>query len=234
MFQPLEVTDARTLWIDSPSTERLGFQDSSRVQIDKDPVGTGDFTEAGDGFKAKLLGGMWPDDDELRLLVVGVVPGSEMALVYLNQLVSANMQMAALIKDGITLTCPSLEEELRVKGMGILRPLVQIMPAWAGQQERTIFVSSTLPRIKPETVKTAAVNSELNPDRKLSFNMFRIQVDAMLIANKQEPSDKWKGDSGHANLEVMRRSHKNGATPKEYVEERIRGRDTTPSQGPPA
>ena len=229
MFQPLEVTEARTIWIDSPGNDRsgeaarLGFQDSSRVQIDRDPVGTGDFSETGDGFKATLLGGMWPDDDELRLLVVGIVPDSEKAEAYLNHLVNHK-------------TFPTdYQDAAKEVAWDIMRGLVQIMPSWGGQQERVMFVSSKLPRVKPETVKTAAVNSE--PDRKLSFDMFRIQVDAMLIANKQEPSDKWKGDVGHASLSVMRRWHKNGATPKEYVDnykEKVHGRDTTPGQGPPA
>lgn len=213
MFQPLEVTDARTLWIDSPNTERLGFQDSSRVQIDKDPVGTGDFAESGDGFKAKLLGGMWPDDDELRLLVVGVVPGSKMAHSYLRRLVPADIQMAAIVQDDIGVTDAALEEGFRVKGMEILRSLVQIMPSWGGQQERVMFVSSALLRVKPETVKTAAVN--LEPERKMSFDMWRIQVDMKLVASGRPGTDELFDTK--EKLTALRIDYDAGISPTDYA-----------------
>lgn len=202
MFQPLEVTEARTLWIDSPSTERLGFQDSSRVQIDRDSVGTGDFTETGDGFKAKLLGGMWPDDDELRLLVVGVVPNSEQADAYLFLLVKHNTSPTDDFSDGP-----------REMAWNILRSLVQIMPAWAGQQERTIFVSSTLSRVKPETVKTAAVNRE--PDRKMSFDMWRIQVDMKLVASGRPGTDELFDTK--EKLAALRIDYDSGVSPTDYA-----------------
>lgn len=213
MFQPLEVTESRTIWIDSPSDDRLGFQDSSRVQIDRSPVGTGDFSEPGDGFKATLLGGMWPDDDELRLLVVGIVPGSEMASDYLKQLVPADIQMAAVVQDDIGITDAALEEGFRIKGMEILRGLVQIMPSWSGQQERAMFVLPGLPRIKPETIKTAAENSE--PQPKMSFDMWRIQVDMKLIASGRGGTDELFASDER--LTALRADYNSGVSPSDYA-----------------
>lgn len=220
MFQPLEVTEARTIWIDSPSDDRLGFQDSSRVQIDRSPMSTGDFSEPCDGFKATLLGGMWPDDDELRLLVVGIVPGSEMALNYLKRLVPADIQMAAVVQDDIGVTDAALEEGFRVKGMEILRSLVQIMPSWSGQQERAMFVLPGLLRVKPETVKsasqrgsTAAVNKESKS--KMSFDMWRIQVDMKLVASGCTGTDELFGTK--EKLTALRVDYDTGISPSDYA-----------------
>lgn len=216
MFQPLEVTEVRTIWIDSPGDDRLGFQDSSRVQIDRNPIGTGDFSEPGDGFKATLLGGMWPDDDELRLLVVGIVPGSPQAANLIDSLVSDK-------GDDI--------EDVAAEGWKILRSLVQIMPSWSGQQVRAMFVMPGLTRVRPETVKTAAVNSE--PDRKLSFDMFRVQVDAMLIARGKPATDTWD----QSNMLVLSNPHAKGVTPAEFVNsymEKVNGGDQAFSKSPPA
>ena len=196
MFQPLEVTESRTIWIDSPGNDRLGFQDSSRVQIDRSPVGTGDFSEPGDGFKATLLGGMWPDDDELRLLVVGVVPGSPQAANLIDSLVSDKGDYI---------------ESVSEEGWKILRSMVQIMPSWSGQQERAMFVLPGLPRVKPETVKTAAVNSE--PDRKMSFDMWRIQVDMKLVASGLGGTEGLT-DKG---LVALKKDYDSGISPADYA-----------------
>lgn len=200
MFQPLEVTEARTIWIDSPSDDRLGFQDSSRVQIDRDPIGTSDFSEAGDGFKATLLGGMWPDDDELRLLVVGVVPGSEDETKYLLSLV----RDMTFDEDDI-----AWSEEALTR----LRKLIQIMPSWGGQRERAMFVMPGLPRIKPETVKTAAENRE--PDRKMSFDMWRIQVDMKLVASGRPGTDELFDTK--EKLTALKVDYDSGVSPADYA-----------------
>lgn len=235
MFQPLEVTEARTIWIDSPTNERLGFQDSSRVQIERDPVSTGDFSEEGEGYKATLLGGMWPDDDELRLLAVGVVPGTPNADVYLGWLVPDAVRMGLVQKEVEGEIDPALEAAIIDHGMGVLRKKVQIMPSWSGQRERVLFIQSGLKLTKPDTIKSAALNREAQP--KMSFDMFRIQVDALLIGRGYKASDEWMQQGSGESFNSLHTAHKEGLSPQEFLAsymEKLNGRNETQSQGVPS
>lgn len=198
MYQPIEVTSARTVWIDSPSEERLGFHDSSRVQIDRDPTGVTDWNEPGEAYQATLMGGMWPDDDELRLLVVGVVPGGEQADAYLYQLVSGS---------GKTL---SDDDNPRAIAWDIIRTAVDIMPAWQGQSQRSIFVRLGTLRGTPQTVIT---ESQKEPDRSLTFDMWRIQVDAKLIASGRGGTDGLT----ERGLVALKKDYDTGVSPSDYA-----------------
>lgn len=231
MYQPIEVTSARTVWIDSPSEERLGFYGSSRVQIDRDPTGLTDWKEPGDPYRATLMSGMWPDDDELRLLVVGVVPGSSDAEYYLRELHPDDVKAPKgqltgnLRKDATT----HLKYHTNA-GMDVLRELVQIMPAWSGQTQRSIFVRLGTPCGTPQTVVT---ESQQEPDRRLTFDMWRIQVDAMLIARDQKPTDQWE----KIQLTGLSLAFQAKLTPNEFVDsimEKPDGRDDKENQGSPA
>jgi len=218
IYQPIETTAARTIWIDSLDENRLGFQDSSRVQIDRDPVGVTDWKEPGDAFKATLLGGMWPDDDELRLLVVGVVPGGEMAHNYLGKLVPVGTKLKT---DDLPFEPEELYKaqgkQLENIGMEILRSLVQIMPAWLGQMQRSIFVSAKAPHANPQTVKAEATTLK-EPEHKMTFDMFRIQVDALLIAAGHHPTDEWMQEGSCQSWSRLNVGHKEGLTPKKFFD----------------
>ena len=233
MYQPIETTAARTIWIDSPTEERLGFQDSSRVQIDRDPTGVTDWKEPGDAFRATLMGGMWPDDDELRLLVVGVVPHSAQAEHYL--LMGGQRHIA-----GETLTsrnaCVPGTDSTQERGMERLRDAVQIMPAWAGQKERSIFVRQGTPRAEPSTVLTEAtgITAPKQAQRTLTFDMWRIQVDGLLIGRGEQATDNILPTG----IQHMEDCHDNGLTPVEWVDAYIKGpdngRNETQGQAAPA
>ena len=84
MFQAVTMTDAQSVWVDSPSEDRLGFGASSRVQITANPDGLVDWREPGDGYEVALTGGLWPDDNEIRCMVLGVVPGSAEAEAFMS------------------------------------------------------------------------------------------------------------------------------------------------------
>lgn len=215
MYQPIEVTAARTVWIDSPSEDRLGFHNSSRVQIDRDPTGVTDWKEPGDAYRATLMSGMWPDDDELRMLVVGVVPGSPNGDAYLEQLVPPG----TVVKwtkpkgnDAVDITKAYKAKAHQAAGMEILAKAVTIMPAWQGQTIRSIFVRSGTPHGKPQTVVT---ESQEKPERKMTFDMWRIQVDMKLVASGRPGTDElYTTAEGLANL---RKDYDSGVSSSDFA-----------------
>ena len=75
MFQAVETNEVRTVWMDSLLPSGLGFLKATRVEILLNPGGVSDWSEPGTAYKAVLLAGLWPDDHELALMVLGYVPG---------------------------------------------------------------------------------------------------------------------------------------------------------------
>lgn len=216
MYQPIETSAARTIWIDSPTQEMLGFANSSRVQIDRDPTGALDWESAqtkGEAFRATLMGGMWPDDDELRLLVVGVVPGSDDAKAYLQHIIpnTTPLDISPDDVDNIKVT----EAAILKQGWKILKQQVLIMPAFGGSLTKSIFVKLGTPIAEVQDIKAAATDPtpDPRPEKKISFDMWRIQVDMKLLRAKYAATDEWNTTE----IEGLDLAYKLDTTPDEFV-----------------
>lgn len=191
----------------------LGFANSSRVQIDRDPTGALEWeTEQtkGDAFKATLMSGLWPDDDELRLLVVGIIPGSDNAKAYLQHIIpnTTPLDISSNDVDNIKVT----EAAILAQGWKILNSLVLIMPAFGGSLVKSIFVKAGTPMAEVQDVKTAATDPIPEP-KKISFDMWRIQVDVGLAIKNLPYTDQWD----KAGYQELRQAYDDDQTPELFV-----------------
>lgn len=160
MFQAITMTDALSVWIDSPSEDRLGYGGSSRVQIMANPPSAVvDWREGGDGYEIVLLGGLWPDDDELRCMVLGLVPNSPEAEAFISE------------------QLPNPDE---LDPIDALRKVVTVMPLFGGCVRRMLFVAEGTPRYIQETIApgTAAITGRTL--KKMAFGEWRLMLDLAL------------------------------------------------------
>ena len=231
MFQPIEVTGARSVWLDSPTDDAdnvlmLGFANSCRVQIDVNPAGMSDWQEEGDCYRVTLLGGLWPDDDELRLMVLGVIPDSDQSKAYLNAVLPDEARAVATstalrMAVGTGTLDPKHQQDfvdaaIKQAAMALLKAHILIMPAWANDKQRDIFVRVGLPKVQPATIKSEA--EDVNEQQSaLPFGMWLLQVEAALGVAGITVSDTLLEDEHSAN--AIKQKHESGLTPQSYAAE---------------
>lgn len=170
-YQPVTMTDAQSIWVDSPNESILGFGNSTRVQITANPGGVFDNKEKGDAYEAVLQQGLWPDDDELRYMVLGVPPGTPEAEAFMAVLAPVPMD---------TVAEPPTKEYIQRTGKRVLREAVRLMPLFGGCVQRMIFVKPDTPRYVQDTVMpgTAAITGRTLV--KMSFGEWRLKLDLAL------------------------------------------------------
>lgn len=118
-----------------------------------------------------------------------------------------------MVKVDNTKNTESIAKGFYSEGMSILRALIQIMPAWSGQMQRSIFVSAKAPRGTPQTVKAEATALK-EPERKMTFDMWRIQVDMKFTASGRSATDELT-DKG---LVALKKDYDTGVSPSDYAE----------------
>lgn len=201
MFVPIETSGARTVWIDSIDENQIGFADSSRVEIRRSNTA---FGEEGDAFEAHLLGGMWPDDDELMLLAVGVPPATPQAHEYLLRIGELHLTGEVLTSERARVPGTEPTEQ---RGMERLREMVSLMPAWSGQMTRSILVAPNTPRLDPESMRK---QMEEEKEKKASFDSWRLNVDVKM-------STLGAGSTDDLEVPLMQEAWEKGMTPEEFV-----------------
>lgn len=202
MFQCIELNETRSVWVDAAVPELgMGHFASSRIEIKLDPAGVSDWKEKGVAYKCVLLGGLWPDDDEIRLMILGYSPGSTESDNFLRALGRRS-----------TLT----KEEWKAEGKIVLMEGIQLMPVWAQARERMAFVSGAFTR---GTAQDEAGNYQRTgtPDRTkpdaLSFDHWRTLVDVEL----HKLGVPLTGDEELEDLKIV---HGEGTKPVQFATER--------------
>lgn len=176
-FQAIEMNEVRSVWVESPLPELgMGFLKSTRVEILLNPDGVSDWSEPGTAYKAVLMAGLWPDDHELALMVLGYVPGSSEAADFLTSLVD---------------TTDDLVYDLNDAYIQLLKG-VQIMPVWgAGQRERMLFVlkafaSGTSKDNAPNMQRTG---TQVRSASQMGFEQWKLMLDLALTKAGTSMSD---------------------------------------------
>ncbi len=213
-FQAVETTEARTVWVESPIPEMgMGFLQSARVEIVLNPEGVSDWSEPGTAYRALLMAGLWPDDHELALMTLGYVPGSEESADFLTSLVDSD-------EDGVY----DLHEAHKILLAG-----VTIMPTWAGQTTRMIFVNrafatGTAKDDAPNVQRTGKGGQRMVSE--MSFEEWKLMLDLELSKRGLPMADDIYGDITD---DKLRHCHDSNLTVKDTADAiETAQRDTRP------
>jgi hypothetical protein len=168
MFQAVEKTEARTVWVETPISELgMGFLESTRIEITRGGDAS-DWSEPGTPYTSNLLAGLWPEDWELALMALGYSPGSDEARDFLFDLVSDQH--------------PESDEDWLIdEAKTRLLKGIDIMPTWGGASTRAMFVRAAFVRGTGQdgSAVVAPTGGAQQPD-VMAFDMWRLLLDKEL------------------------------------------------------
>lgn len=205
MFQCVEMTEARSVWVDSPTPEfGMGFLQSTRVEIVLNPDGVSDWKEPGTAYMCTLMAGLWPDKDELALMVLGYSPGSEEALQFLRALVP-DIPDLAIAGDAIDAAHKALLEG------------VKIMPVWDQAVTRMVFVTGAFTRgtAKDDSLNLQRTGAGGQQPGEMSFDHWHLMLDLALKKRGLFMVGEMCGQA--MTNEILREKHSKGSTVEEIA-----------------
>ena len=200
MFQCIEESETRSIWTENPLPSLgMGLVRATRILIETTPDGRADIQQGGTCFEATLAHGMWPDNWELMLMILGYSPGSDESNQFL-------MEIAPVPFDA--------EDKTSMMDAGIKRLLAgfSIMPVFVGAANSRRVVYQNV-----EFVRGTAANEVLNLERTapagqnvdaMSYQEWVLQIDLNLYQEKQPCAGSTKAD----NL-PLKDWHSEGMTP---------------------
>ncbi len=200
MFTPIETSEIRTVWIDSPSESMIGFANSTRVTTTR---------IAGDEYNCELGAGLWPDDHDLVLMCLNIKPKSDGARSLLLGLAEPHRSGEPLATENAR--TPATVDSLAV-GKARLLARCRVFPAIVGMTQRTVTVDPMLRQRDASTLVPSAHAGAIDPDR-MAFDEWRLQLDVRLKvgglpSTEHLPTELW-GDQG---IETLRSWHQDEAT----------------------
>lgn len=175
MYQAIETTEARTVWVDAAAPEfGMGFYKATRVEVVLNPEGVSDWNEPGSAYQCSLMSGLWPDKEEIALMVLGYSPGSE----------EANAFLVGLIPNGFAIPADVNNPTPDIIAEGTKRLLegVRVMPVWGNARTRMVFVTGAFMRgtAKDDAPNLNRTGPGAQRPAEMAFDHWKLMLDLQL------------------------------------------------------
>lgn len=168
MYQAIETTEARTVWVSSDAPEfGMGFLRATRVEVILNPDGVSDWNEPGSAYQCNLMSGLWPDKHDIALMVLGYSPDSQEADTFLAQLAELDL--------GDNFDWKASAYERLLKG-------VRVMPVWGNATTRMVFVTGAFMRgtAKDDAPNLNRTGPGAQRPAEMAFDHWKLMLDLEL------------------------------------------------------